>query len=271
MKRWRLNPVGPMPMMPSMEPAPRAGLKKSCVESACGNGVVGARSLRKQSNFSAVPEYSEENMNLHPCSRCGRKFLFDRISYHESVCKGDVKRRVFDSSRQRAVGDADGGMVSTFGSSRTKRKGGFKSPAAGFPAAGGIPKTHWREQHREFIEAIRAARKAGSSSRAMWGSPSVKAPPARVDNRQRAPPAVIRHQRGMQMRAQRPSQLAELPPPGQGLDSRRPQPRQSYGRAFGGGGERFPSTGGMGGGGGGCRIINDNTTSLGMLQAFGRA
>ncbi|RNF11841.1 hypothetical protein TraAM80_00675 [Trypanosoma rangeli] len=270
MKRWHLNPVGPMPIMPSLQLTLPGGGKNSIGGSARGAGVIGARSLLKQESFAGVPEYSEENTNLHPCSRCGRKFLFDRIAYHESVCKGNTKRKVFDSGKQRAIFDEDGGFCSGSRHSYKKKGKRAKSMLGDFPAAGGIPKTHWREQHREFIEAIRAARNSTSASRAMWGEPVATASRARVDNRQRALPSVLRHQKGMQMRQQRTQQTIEPFTSRQSLAGRRAPPRRNYGSAFGGGGERFTGGGGLGGGGAG-RILNDNTTSLGMLQAFGRA
>ncbi|KAF8297682.1 putative zinc-finger of a C2HC-type [Trypanosoma cruzi] len=269
LKRWRLNPVGPMPVMPSLEPASSRGRRTSTGSSACDNGVTDARPLRRQEGFAGAPEYSEGNMNLHPCSRCGRRFLFDRIAYHESVCKGNVKRKVFDSSKQRTVADDDGGIGGGFGYSHGKKGKRSKSLTGGFPASGGIPKTRWREQHREFMEAIRAARGAAGASRAMWGGTVAKSQRVPAESRQRAPPAVVRHQKGMQMRQQRTMQPIEVPNFRQPLAGRRAPPRRSHGSAFGGGGERFAGGGGLGGGGG--KIINDNTTSLGMLQAFGRA
>ncbi|RNF17189.1 uncharacterized protein Tco025E_04928 [Trypanosoma conorhini] len=270
MKRWRLNPVGPMPSMPCLTTAPPRGGKSSIGGAACGTGVTGARSLRRNEAFASVPEYSEENVNLHPCSRCGRKFLFDRIAYHESVCRGNRKRKVFDSRKQRALVEDDGDFGSGAGYSYGSKGKRGKSKPSGFPAAAGVPKTHWREQHREFIEAIRAARSSTRGSRAMWGEPAVTAPRAPVGNRQRAPPAVLRHQKGMQMRQQRSPQTVEPFASRQQLSDRRAPPRRKYGSAFGGGGERFAGGGGLGGGGP-VRILNDNTTSLGMLQAFGRA
>lgn len=267
-KRWRLDPVGPMPVMPSLGPAPRPGEKKKSVQVACGTGVTGVRSLRKQADVFTVAEYPEDNANLHPCSRCGRKFLYDRIAYHESVCKGDVKRKVFDSSKQRSVVDDDDG--DRFGRSYGKKKRETKKSIGTFSASPGVPRTNWREKHREFIEAMRAARGAQKASQAMWGNPLVKeAPSDRRGDGARAPPAVMRHQKGIQMSRQRTSRPIEVSDPKLPIAGRRAPPRRSYGTAFGTG-DRFSGTGGFGGGGGG-KIINDNTTSLGMLQAFGRA
>ncbi|KAH9582299.1 hypothetical protein LSM04_009529 [Trypanosoma melophagium] len=267
-KRWRLNPIGPMPVMPNINRAPPQGGKNIMPESACGNGVIGARSLRQQSNVNDIPEYAGDNANLHPCSRCGRSFLFDRIAYHESVCKGNMKRKVFDSSKQRAV-EGDGGY-DTFRMSYGKKKKNMKhtSGVSGISAA--VPRTRWREQHREFIEAMRAARRAHNASQEMWGEPIVKAPVAYPEKQQRLPPAVARHQKGMQLREERTRGAIETSIPRAQPMVRQTPARRPYGNAFGGGGERFTSCRG-GGGGGKVKIINDNTTSLGMLQAFGRA
>lgn len=269
-KRWRLNPVGPMPVMPSLDSSSRQNKGNKTIQLACGTGMTGARSLRGQAEEVHVPEYNERNENLHPCSRCGRKFLFDRIAYHESVCHGNRKRSVFDSSKQRAISDENGGVVG-FGKSYGKgKKDTSKKPAFILGVTGGFPRTNWRERHREFVEAMRAARGAKKLSQAMWGEPVAKGTTSdRRGDVARAPPAVVRHQKGINLYQQR-TRVVETPDTKLPIAGRRALPRRSYGSAFGGGGERFTGTGGMGTAAGG-KIINDNTTSLGMLQAFGRA
>ncbi|RHW69933.1 zinc-finger of a C2HC-type [Trypanosoma brucei equiperdum] len=270
LKRWKLNPNGPMPVMPNISPTPHKGTKSSVGGVACGNGANGARTLNEHDPFANGSEHPEGNMNLHPCSRCGRKFLFDRIAYHESVCKGNVKRKVFDSSKQRAIeGQYSGGCFGT-PSAKGRKKA---APGASSPAPG-VPRTRWREQHREFIEAMRAARQARQTSAAMWGEPCAKEPCP--NNRQpRAPPAIARQQRGAQQRQQRTANPMGITFSGTQASSHSASSRPSHGNTFGnrceGFGSRVSGRVGGGGGGGQIRIANDNTTSLGMLQAFGRA
>ncbi|KPI88194.1 hypothetical protein ABL78_2698 [Leptomonas seymouri] len=192
-KRWKLDPVGPRPVMPALYgnagAAKRSGSNGGTIrntmmnsgamgldEQPCGGGMAAARSLHAQNTLPMMEE-APTNMNLHPCSKCGRSFNYDRISYHESVCKGDQKRRVFDSSKQRCVsGEGSDGFGSVFG--RTgggkgkKRKLGTANTTSNYTPAP-APQTNWRQQHEEFIDAIRSARRAGAESQSMWGTSSV--------------------------------------------------------------------------------------------------
>ncbi|KPA79887.1 hypothetical protein ABB37_04956 [Leptomonas pyrrhocoris] len=342
-KRWKLDPVGPRPVMPALRgnagPAGKAGgnggtgrnttmLASGTVgfdDQPCGGGVAAARSLHAPS-MPPMMEEAPPNMNLHPCSKCGRNFNFDRIAYHESVCKGDQKRRVFDSSKQRGLsGEDDGGFGSVFdrsgggkGMKKKRRLGTANTTSRYTPAP--APKTNWRQQHEEFIEAIRSAKLADAESHSMWGNSSAavapnRAPMAPTRGAQRAPFPRYANQgrtlggggsatgatpaRGMPPPAQRvpPSMLkqsesrkqniatggraakakmsAPMGPPRGGTT--RPgngaPPQRS---SFGGTGDRFSGRGydmggGGGGGGGGGRILNENTTSVGMLQSMGLA
>nr|CCC93645.1 unnamed protein product [Trypanosoma congolense IL3000] len=268
LKRWMVNPVGPKPVMPNADLTPRKGRAYDTETVACGRGTNGARTLCEDEQFVNIPEHAE-NMNLHPCSRCGRKFLFDRIAYHESVCKGNVKRKVFDSSKQRAIDGQHRG--SCFGSSTSGKW--RKTTSGASTSAPGVPRTRWREQHLEFIEAMRAARRANQASKAMWGESSVRESQSTRPRQQRASPGVLRQQRGANLRQQRTANPMGITLSGTGSTSLSSYSRQSRGNAYVGRSDRFSSNGGGGGGGGGgqMKIINDNTTSLGMLQAFGRA
>lgn len=314
MKRWKLDPSGPRPVMPPLRGATNGrssmggtrGSKGGTIgfspmdDKPCGGGIAAARSI----NAGQTEEYAPaENLNLHPCSKCGRNFSYDRITYHESVCKGDQKRRVFQSSKQRAFSGDDGNFnAGSFGRSATK---GSKKKATSAGRSGadayvpsGAQRTNWRAQHEEFISAIRSAKRADSAAQDMWGTgpsySSARAPAsggrgamsntastggvrAPVSTK-RVPPLMTRQNEARKHNMETGGRAAKATPgsvmtPGQSRFSQsRPAPR---GTAFGGTTDRFSSRGsgfgGGGGGGGGGRILNDNSSSLGMLQAMGRA
>lgn len=299
MKRWQLNPVGPKPVMPaSRESRGKASSRFDGIP--CGVGSTATRSTR-------VEEYSEENLNLHPCSLCGRKFNFDRIAYHESVCKGNCRRPVFDSAQQRAVEGEEGfggvPLIPTRGKKGGRtggQKGGYVSRKSAYNAP---PQSTWRQQHEEFQAAMRAARQAGNTASDMWRADSSRSPglgrsnygggrgrnisPNPTQSRQSMPPLNVPKSRGQ---GRGNSGIVSSPSRGGGFGSPSirgntsrgsmfPPPRRGP-SGFGGSNSRFEpmagggrSGGGGGGGvgGGGGKILNDNTSSLGMLQAMGRA
>lgn len=293
MKRWQLNPTGPPPVMPQMRG--RGGAKggrgvdggfsggMALNSRPCGNGVAAARTLR-------MDEMPPENQNLHACSHCNRKFNFDRIAYHESVCKGDKKRRVFDSSKQRTAtddGDSWGGFGGGSSRSYGRATGSKKKCGSGnvgndhdrMPAMASKPPSKWRQEHEDFINAIRSARQAESQAKSMWGTSEVPSGgrPSAPTTVSRVPPSMARqNQMHQQIRAgggrtNRGGGQA-IPAPMAGNGRARTAARPAPSRAFGGGGDRFAQYGpGGAAGGGGYKVANDNTCSIGMLQAFGRA
>lgn len=310
LKRWQLDPTGPRPVMPQMQTGKgKTGLSgKDGFDVPVGAGGAAARSLKANNVGMTISEAPPENMNLHPCSKCGRKFNYDRISYHESVCKGDRRRPVFDSTKQRMPEDAleGGGSFGYSGRSSAKRKGkkGSAAPASSSPAVARyprIPPSTWRQQHEEFIEAVRYARRSGAESKAMWGNPSSspagrrqpggvsRAAPRDAPIPPRVPSSMVKQNEfrkanmvsgGRAARVQ--SNSINTPAPNGAADGglrRTSTKTATRSSAFGGGGDRFArygpggAAGGGGGGGGGgpVRIVNDNTTSIGMNQAFGRA
>ncbi|CAG9583565.1 conserved hypothetical protein [Leishmania major strain Friedlin] len=315
-KRWQLNPQGPRPVMPPLHGKPAAKASNggpsgiAFAGQPCGAGMSAVRSLQMQ---SMPPESVEpESTNLHPCSKCGRTFNFDRIAYHESVCKGDQKRRVFDSSKQRCAGSEgdDAYAGGAFGApsgvrrGRTKKLGTANTTSRYTPAP--ATQTNWRQQHEEFIAAIRSAKRADAEAQNMWGtgpaapSFSTSRGPARGGlfgatpsgygdgagmsarvsaSTRRIPPLMAKQNETLKQgiatggRAARAKEGGGIPAPRTGRPLGRPTPPSGR-DSFGGRGDRFSSRGGgggMGGGGGGGRILNDNTTSVGMLQAMGRA
>lgn len=85
------------------------------------------------------------NYDTVPCPNCGRGFASNRIQKHHTVCvkNQQQRRKVFDSTKQRVQGTE---------ASKFFRPG--KSQKAVLQ-----PKSNWRQQHQDFINAIRAAKK----------------------------------------------------------------------------------------------------------------
>ncbi|EPY34396.1 hypothetical protein AGDE_06966 [Angomonas deanei] len=262
LKQWKINPVGPRPVMPGTKP-PQA--TSSSPQAPVGGGAAAARSL-KQNQVFEVAEYDNDNPNLHPCSKCGRKFNFDRIGYHESVCKGDQKRRVFRSERQRSITDGNG-EYSVTPAPKSKRTGGQRGGYK-VDATKPIPSTNWRQQHEEFIRAVRSAKQADSSAQQMWGAPKNarggagagrgrggRGAAPKTYTRSTVPANMVRQNRAVKENIATGGRMARAAESSIEKPGRSKPTRDTMG----------------GGGGGGYRIANDNTTSLGTLQAFGRA
>jgi hypothetical protein len=91
----------------------------------------------------------------HECPDCGRHFAAEPFAHHVKICKKVFmsKRKAFDSSKQRL--DANSETLAA-----AKRKGKGNSGSAAAKANSGASK--WKEQSRQFREAMRAARGATS-------------------------------------------------------------------------------------------------------------
>lgn len=301
MKRWQLNPTGPRPVMPApvggRGGGGRGGGGGGGIDNApVGKGSAAARSL-KGNNVDMMGDEQPVNQNLHPCSKCGRKFNFDRIAYHEGVCKGDKKRAVYSSTSHRMPDDEDAGsFLPSRGYSGKGRKNQAPAPSRNVRK----PPSVWRQQHEEFIQAMRAARQSNAGAKSMWatssggGGAGATAAPRAAPSQRRVPANFVRQDETMKAniasggraaRAQGSSISTPAPANPRGGVTRRGPPAASgpRGGAFGGSGDRFAGYGpggasgaaggggGRGGDGGGGRIINDNTSSIGMMQAFGRS
>ncbi|GBN54968.1 Zinc finger C2HC domain-containing protein 1A, partial [Araneus ventricosus] len=94
-------------------------------------------------------------IELMPCGICGRTFRPDALERHIKVCEKNAakKRKVFDSSKQRAPEDAPKPPPAVTQQPK-KNKPNAKAKATEKPK----PKTNWREKHEELIETIRKAR-----------------------------------------------------------------------------------------------------------------
>ena len=105
---------------------------------------TGLRSSNIQQNESYQNDH-ESVSDIVPCPNCGRGFASNRIQQHHTICvKNQQKRRkVFDSTKHRLQGTEAAKFF-------TKEKSQKSLPKA---------KSNWRQQHEEFINSIRAAKK----------------------------------------------------------------------------------------------------------------
>ncbi|KAF8795864.1 Zinc finger C2HC domain-containing protein 1A [Argiope bruennichi] len=92
---------------------------------------------------------------LKPCGICGRTFRPDALERHQKVCEKNAakKRKVFDSSKQRAPEDAPK-PPPVVAQQPQKNKQNAKAKTKEETK----PKSNWREKHEELIETIRKAR-----------------------------------------------------------------------------------------------------------------
>ncbi|RUS78915.1 hypothetical protein EGW08_013328, partial [Elysia chlorotica] len=102
-----------------------------------------------------------------PCSTCGRSFAPEVLKKHATICKKvavtSQKRKAFDSSKQRVV---EGEL--SYKQIRQAQKQVIPPP-----------KTHWREQHADFINAIRSAK--GVQKAIDSGGPLPPPPPPSIN------------------------------------------------------------------------------------------
>jgi hypothetical protein len=101
---------------------------------------------RRNARF-AVPE-SGDCEDRAACCHCGRRFARDRIAKHEGVCLGTARRAVFDSQAQRLSG--------------TEAARFFRGAAT----RGSIAPSNYKAEHRQFVMAMRAARRGAVPERA---------------------------------------------------------------------------------------------------------
>ncbi|XP_063063299.1 zinc finger C2HC domain-containing protein 1A isoform X2 [Engraulis encrasicolus] len=111
------------------------------------------------------PEYAPPNdEQLLPCSICGRTFFSSKLKKHMTICQKSAakRRKVFDSSRQRA----EGTEISTLKPIKPKPEPPKKQ-------------SNWRRKHEEFIATIRAAK--GITQVMKEGGPLPPPPPPSYD------------------------------------------------------------------------------------------
>jgi len=92
------------------------------------------------------PEQGLE-VETYPCNNCGRPFVKTRLAKHRRACKKAKKpRKIFDSMKQRLTDTID----SSYDLKRIKTQKNEKhAPVT----------SNWKQQHEDFIAAIRSAKK----------------------------------------------------------------------------------------------------------------
>uniref|UniRef100_A0A671T996 Zinc finger C2HC domain-containing protein 1A n=1 Tax=Sinocyclocheilus anshuiensis TaxID=1608454 RepID=A0A671T996_9TELE len=119
------------------------------------------------------PPVSED---LLPCKICGRNFFSKVLKKHVPICQKTAakKRKVFDSSRQRA----EGTDIPTLKPIKPKLQSSSSSSKSDKPEP---PKkqSNWRRKHEEFIATIRAAK--GLDQVMKDGGPLPPPPPPSYD------------------------------------------------------------------------------------------
>lgn len=111
--------------------------------------------------------------NTEECPDCGRHFLPEPFARHVKICRKVFvqKRKPFDSSKKRLAANPETLMTAKKGRPQNSSKSG-----AGGGAAGGVSK--WKEQSKQFREAMRAAREySNPSSGDAQGGQTVNAAP----------------------------------------------------------------------------------------------
>ncbi|XP_057178460.1 zinc finger C2HC domain-containing protein 1A isoform X1 [Triplophysa rosa] len=120
-----------------------------------------------------LPPLSED---LVPCKICGRRFFPKVLKKHVPICQKTVskRRKVFDSSRQRA----EGTDISTVKPIKSKLHSSTSSSKSDKPEP---PKkqSNWRRKHEEFVATIRAAK--GLTQVMKAGGPLPPPPPPSYD------------------------------------------------------------------------------------------
>ncbi|CUG91208.1 zinc finger protein, putative [Bodo saltans] len=312
LKRWQLDPRGPKPVMPvrglstgTMKGGSPGASSMPNYGNTGGHGAgnssmpVPLRSTlnqrQQQLRLPTEDPYPDHNPNLHPCRKCQRTFAFDRIAYHESVCKGNKQRKPFNSKKQR-LSDFDEFEIRATargggGAGRTVRggAGGGRAPPLDTRQSGA---TSWRRQHADFISAIRSAKQHQSQVTAL----QKKVQPQRDDlgggRRQPRQPFASNALRqpdiyrstanraaagggalGPRQNPQFPQQAAtsrtvKTTPAGSGRGAVNAMRNVGGGGGFALGGPS--NAGAYGGGAPNYRIQNTNQTSSAMLQAMGR-
>eukprot|EP00758_Cryptobia_borreli_P002759 Tbor_TRINITY_DN3263_c0_g1::TRINITY_DN3263_c0_g1_i1::g.23761::m.23761 len=171
-KRWENQDPrtrGPPPPLPTMRATGGASNKGRMN----GGSPQDTMPIRGKTVQPVLMEY--QPVELSKCRVCGRGFSFDRLSYHESVCKGNrVSKRKFNSCKQRLDGFDSYDRSLTHGCSATMKSkmGGYTTSVSASPPN----KTNWRQAHNEFQRMIRDAR--------MYSTPQTQAPAPPVMARQ---------------------------------------------------------------------------------------
>lgn len=123
-----------------------------------------------------MEEFEDENLpaqDLVQCHICNRSFFPKVLEKHVKICQKSAakRRKVFDSSRQRA----EGTDIPTLKPLKPKSQSSSTSVKAEPPKK----PNNWRKKHEDFIASIRAAR--GISQGMKDGEPLPPPPPPSYD------------------------------------------------------------------------------------------
>ncbi|XP_004609122.1 zinc finger C2HC domain-containing protein 1B [Sorex araneus] len=104
------------------------------------------------------------NQELFPCEVCGRRFAADVLARHGNICRKvfNKKRKPFNSLKQRLQGTD----IPT-----VRKTAQSKSPP--------VKKSNWRQQHEDFINAIRSAKQCTLAIKE--GRPLPPPPPSSIN------------------------------------------------------------------------------------------
>ena len=143
-----------------------AGVGRMGSSSSSGHAPGASVGMAARQQQQAPPAFASATAGLAPCGHCGRTFAIDRIGKHMSICGTQKQRRTFDSASKRTF-NAGAGEVSGGSSTAGRRQqgggrgrgGDRRRPAAASGAEPTKPALNpkWREEHREFQNAMRAA------------------------------------------------------------------------------------------------------------------
>ncbi|XP_052398371.1 zinc finger C2HC domain-containing protein 1A-like [Carassius gibelio] len=185
----------------------------------------------KEETHTSVEQIKESppvSEDLLPCKICLRHFFSRVLKKHVPICQKTAakKRRVFDSSRQRA----EGTDISTVKPIKPKLQSSSISSNKPEPPK---KQSNWRRKHEEFIATIRAAK--GLNQVMKDGGPLPPPPPPSYDpdyiqcpfcQRRFIENAADRHIKFCKEQASRISNKAKFP----GSDKAKPPTRTQYKR-----------------------------------------
>ncbi|XP_049978222.1 zinc finger C2HC domain-containing protein 1B [Alexandromys fortis] len=112
----------------------------------------------------AQPAVADGNQKLFPCEVCGRRFAADVLERHGPICKKlfNKKRKPFNSLKQRLQGTDIPTVI--------------KPPQSKVQP---VRKSNWRQQHEDFINAIRSAKECALAIKE--GRPLPPPPPPTIN------------------------------------------------------------------------------------------
>eukprot|EP01059_Diplonema_ambulator_P015163 TRINITY_DN2626_c0_g1_i3.p1 TRINITY_DN2626_c0_g1~~TRINITY_DN2626_c0_g1_i3.p1 ORF type:complete len:489 (+),score=106.71 TRINITY_DN2626_c0_g1_i3:128-1594(+) len=98
-------------------------------------------------SHSEMPEEYADEQDLVPCSKCGRSFASERLAKHENSCIADMKRKKFDSRKNRVSG-----------TEMAQFQGKFDKQHETTTA-----KSNWQTKSNAFREAMKSAKEVDTA------------------------------------------------------------------------------------------------------------